>query len=103
LTQGIVAQSATGITSEAGVTYSVYAFDDGDNNLVDSATGLSGTTWTPTLTTSMTVRIEIESVRAGFTSWQRQIRWFEFEASTELLAESGDGIISEAGVGLLQE
>jgi hypothetical protein len=88
---------------EAGTTYNAYAYDDADDTLLDSDTGISGATWTPTITTSCTARIEIESVRDGYVSWQRQVRAFLYFTTSGLLTEAGDYLLAEAGDYLITE
>lgn len=90
-------QTATGITTEAGVTYNVYAYDDADDTLLDSDTGLSGTTWSPSIGTSCTLRIEIEAERDGYVSWQRQVRTFDYIATEALAWSDGDFVLWSDG------
>lgn len=106
VTQGstvVLQGDATDYGPEAGTTYNVWAYDDTDDTLLDSDTALAGATWTPTITISARVRIEIEAERDGFTSWQRQVRTFEYLAGDGILSEDGDYLLTEAGDYLLTE
>lgn len=90
-----VAQTdATDYGPEAGTTYNVFAYDAGTDTLLDSDTGLAGTTWTPTISGSYLLRIEIEAERAGLASWQRQMRQFAYDGVS---SEDGSGLITEGG------
>lgn len=48
-----------------------------------------------------TLRVEIEAVRAGFTSWQRLQHTFLYRA--QLVTEAGDRIVTEAGDPIILE
>lgn len=98
-----ILQTDSGITTEAGVTYNVYAIDDSDESIIDSDTGLSGTTWSPTISGSYTLRIELESVRDGLVSWQRQVRKFGYTDTSFITTEAGDPITTQAGDPLTTE
>lgn len=69
---------ATDYGPEAGTTYNAYAYNDDTAALIDSDTGIAGASWAPSVSESCTLRIEIESVRDGYTSWQRQVRTFSY-------------------------
>lgn len=88
-------QGTTGMASEAGATYNAYVYDATDDSVLDSDAGISGTSWSPTFSHSGTVRVEIESVRDGYASWQRQVRTFEYGDSR--VTEAGDSRVTEAG------
>lgn len=88
-------QTATGITSEAGVTYNGYAYDDDTSTLLDSASGISGLSWAPAIAGSYVLRLEIESERDGYVSWQRQVRVFDFIGGMQL--EDGSAALHEDG------
>ena len=81
---------ATDYGPEAGTTYSAYAYDNDTDALLDSDTGIAGTSWAPTITGSCTLRIEIESTRAGYSSWQRQVRTFDYLSDNARVTVSGD-------------
>lgn len=91
----MVGQSEATVAAEAGTTYSVYAYDDTTSTLLDSATGLSVLTWTPTISGSRWLRIEVESVRDGLVSWQRQVRVFAYTTTEPILDEDDMPILDE--------
>ncbi|MBP9032535.1 MAG: hypothetical protein KBG29_01490 [Pseudomonadales bacterium] len=88
---------ATDYGPEAGTTYNAYAYDDDTDTLLDSDTAIAGASWTPAITTTCNLRIEIESERDGYVSWQRQVRVFGYIAGGSLLFEDGDAWLTEAG------
>lgn len=94
---------ATDYGPEAGTTYNAYAYDDSDDTLLDSDTAIAGATWSPTIAASCTARIEIESVRDGYVSWQRQVRTFGYIATASILTEASDYLLTEAGDYLITE
>lgn len=79
----LVTQSEANIGPEAGVTYTVRFYNE-NNSLQKTLTGLTTTSWTYLTTDEATdsglgringkFKVEIESVRAGYTSWQKQTR-----------------------------
>jgi hypothetical protein len=79
----LVTQSEGNIGPEAGVTYTVRFYNE-NNALQKTLTGLTTTAWTYLTTDEATdsglgringkFKVEIESVRAGYTSWQKQTR-----------------------------
>jgi hypothetical protein len=79
----LVTQSEGNIGPEAGVTYTVRFYNE-NNALQKTLTGLATTAWTYLTTDEATdsglgringkFRVEIEAVRAGYTSWQKQTR-----------------------------
>jgi hypothetical protein len=79
----LVTQSEANIGPEAGVTYTVRFYNE-NNALQQTLTGLTTTSWTYLTTDEATdsglgringkFKVEIESVRAGYTSWQKQTR-----------------------------
>lgn len=81
---------ATDYGPEAGTTYNGYIYDDATDALITSASGITGTSWSPTLTSSGVVRLELEAVRDGYVSWQRQVRTFTFIADRARIVVSGD-------------
>lgn len=81
---------ATDYGPEAGTTYNGYIYDHATDALITSASGMTGTTWTPTLTSSGELRLELEAVRDGYVSWQRQVRRFTFIADRARIVVSGD-------------
>jgi hypothetical protein len=75
---------------EAGTTYNGFAYNDDDSTLLDSATGMSGTSWFPTLAASYRLRVEVESVRDSLTSWQRQSHTFDYVGADGRVTEDED-------------
>ena len=79
----LVTQSEGNIGPEAGVTYTVRFYNE-NNALQKTLTGLTTTAWTYLTTDEATdsglgringkFKVEIEAVRAGYTSWQKQSR-----------------------------
>lgn len=75
----LVPHGDASVGPEAGTTYNIRIYDSGDN-LIRSATGVSGTTWTYTFAMQEAdgpyspLIFELESVRSGSTSAQRY-RW----------------------------
>lgn len=99
----VVEQNEGDIGPEAGTTYNVYAYDVTTETLLDSDTGLTGTTWSPVLPDAYPLRVEIESERDTIVSWQRQIRQFTYvsggleartiESASDEARETEDGDI----------
>lgn len=79
----LVTQSEGNIGPEAGVTYTVRFYNE-NNSLQKTLTGLTTTAWTYLTADEATdsglgringkFKVEIESVRAGYISWQKQTR-----------------------------
>ncbi len=79
----LVTQSEGNIGPEAGVTYTVRFYNE-NNSFQKTLTGLTTTTWTYLSADEATdsglgringkFKVEIEAVRAGYTSWQKQTR-----------------------------
>lgn len=72
----LIDTAAGNIGPETGVTYTVRTYLNGVLN--STTTGITGTTHTPTSPGSGTVRIEVDAVRAGYTSWQPLTATFVF-------------------------
>ena len=82
----LVTQSEGNVGPEAGVTYTVRFYNE-NNTLQKTLTGLTTTAWTYLTADEATdsglgringkFRVEIEAVRAGYTSWQKQTRSVE--------------------------
>lgn len=83
-----VTQDEGDIGPEAGTTYNVYLYDNDTEELIDTATGISGTSWFPAGFGAFTARVEIESERDGVVSWQRQIRIFDYEGDLARILEN---------------
>ncbi len=95
----VVEQTEGDIGPEANTVYNGYAFDDDTDTLLDLETGITGTSWSPSVSGTYNLRIEIESERDDGTSnplasWQRQIRTFIYSGLT---TEDGDARLTEEG------
>lgn len=84
-----VEQSEASIGPEAGTTYNAYAYDDVTGSLLEFLTGITGTSWSPALLGTFTLRVEIESQRDGAVSWQRQTRTFTYNTAGRI-TEDGE-------------
>lgn len=93
-TATFILQSEGNIGPEAGTTYSVYVFDADTETLLDSQTGISGTSFAGSVSGTDRLRVEIASVRDGLEGWQRQIREFDYIS---------EGLISEEEFELIDE
>lgn len=92
----LVDEAAVSIGPELGATYTARWYLDGA--LVRTQAGIAGAndTYTPPAGSGgQTVRVEIESVRDGLTSWQVATRTFLYRA--QLVTDAGDRIVTEAG------
>lgn len=74
----LVEQTEASIGPEAGTTYNAFAYDDSTGTLLVTLTGITGTSWAPSISGSYRLRVELEAQRDGVTSWQRQVRVFEY-------------------------
>lgn len=73
----LVDTTEASVGPEAGTTYNAWLYDDATDAVIDSDTGISGTSWTPVLGSfSGLTRLEVESERDALMSWQRQVRRF---------------------------
>lgn len=72
-TAGYIDQAAGSIGPEAGTTYSVELRRADTTALLASASGLTGTSYAPTLSQAgtFTIRVQLWAVRGGLESWQR--------------------------------
>lgn len=93
----LVSQSEGNIGPEAGTTYTVELYNDGSDTLVESTSGIAGTSLSITATDSFLARLEIYSVRDGIESWQRQVRRFVLIGTDVFVTEDGDTFITEDG------
>jgi hypothetical protein len=103
--QAIHNEATTATTLEAGSTYSVRIYDDLTEDLLASATGLSGITYSVNLPdeTFDRVRLEIEATREGYLSLQKQVRYFSVSKNA-ILDDNEDGpFLTEDGEILLME
>lgn len=95
-TAGYVAQSAGNIGPEAGTTYSWRLLRLDTNAVLESGSGVTGTTVTLTSTYRGNVRFELWSVRDGLESYQRQRVDFYWITATRT-TETGGTRITESG------
>lgn len=87
---------------EPGTTYTVRWYLDG--NLARTQANVSGATDSylpPVGSGGKTLRVEVEAIRDGFTSWQRLQHTFLYRA--QLVTEAGDRIVTEAGDPIILE
>lgn len=83
------------IGPEPGTTYTVRVYLA---DVLNSTTpGVTATTLTPVVTGDGVVRVEIDAVRDGFTSWQPLAATFDYTRGEVRLTEDGDVRITEAG------
>lgn len=80
LDESIASQADVSRTPEAGTTYNIRIYNASTNSLIVSKLGISSTATSATchLNSNVYVRIEIESVREGLTSWSKQVRYFNY-------------------------
>jgi hypothetical protein len=100
----LVDESAASVGPEAGTTYTVRYYLEGV--LDEEETGITGTSGTPyTVSGNGLVRVEVESVRDGLTSWQAAGAEFAYTSSAPepLFTEAGDALVTEAGDALTTE
>ncbi len=90
-------QSDASVGPEATVTYTAYLYDDDTETLLDTLTGITGTSWTAYPFYSGNFRIELEAVKGSYVSWQRQHCAFSYTYYTESSEESGEAFTDEAG------
>jgi len=81
---------------EPGTTYTVRWYLDGNLTRTQVNVSVATDSYLPPVGSGgKTLRVEIESVRDGFTSWQRLQHTFLYRA--QLVTEAGDRIVTEAG------
>lgn len=73
LVQNLESEEVGNIGPEPGTTYNLRAYDNGTNTLLQSITGITGTTGTIIGSGASSLRIELESQRDGFTSLQKHV------------------------------
>lgn len=81
LVRPIIDTTAGNIGPETGVTYSVQLLRASDNSVLDSATGLTGTSYNPIFFGSMDVKAEVWAVKDGLASHQKQSHQFNLTVS----------------------
>jgi Putative phage tail protein len=82
---------------EAGTTYNGFAYDDDTSALLDSATGVAGLLWSPAVTGTVRLRIELESERDTLVSWQRQSWSFDYIGNDGRATDDNDYRVTEDG------
>ncbi|HEL7749082.1 TPA: hypothetical protein UL761_000602 [Stenotrophomonas maltophilia] len=98
----LVDSEQSSIGPEPGTTYTARWYLQG--SLVRTQADITSTTDSylpPVGSGGKTLRVEIEAVRAGFTSWQRLQHTFLYRA--QLVTEAGDRIVTEAGDPIILE
>lgn len=93
----LVPQEAASIGPEPGTTYTLRTWLD--NVLVDEQTGLTGTSATVNPGGNGNLRIELEAVRDGLTSWHKHVCETSYTIGpvNKRITEAGDLRITEAG------
>lgn len=87
-----------GVGPEPGTTYTVRYYDDATNTLLNTESGISGTTaagYTPIA--SGAIRVELEAVRGGIVSYQFHSHVLNYTISFDRITEAGDTRITESG------
>jgi hypothetical protein len=100
LTQGdqIIDEAAASITPETGTTYSLRAVRVDTSAVLNSQTGITGTTATvPVLAYDGDVRIEVWSLRDGWESWQRAAVVIDYLRAERRVTEDDEDRITEDG------
>ncbi len=98
----LVDSEQSSIGPEPGTTYTARWYLQ--DALVRTQTGITAATDSylpPVGSGGKTLRVEIEAVRDGFTSWQRLQHTFLYRA--QLVTEAGDRIVTEAGDPIILE
>lgn len=82
-TAGLIDQATGNIGPESGVTYSAELRNVDADSLVASASGLTGTSWTPQISQagSYDMRLQLWAVRDGVDSWQRHDYTFAYSGA----------------------
>lgn len=94
----ILGTADAGVGPEAGTTYTVRYYDDSTNTLLNTESGIAGTTATGyTPVTSLSLRVELESVRGGLTSFQKHSHVLAYTQYYTRITEASDRRITEAG------
>jgi hypothetical protein len=98
-TPTLVDQYAGNIGPEAGTTYSISVYNNDTSALIDSATGLTVTTWSTSLLPEITfnMRIELWSIVASRVSFQKHVIILEVVEPVYRITEGGDSRVTEVG------
>ncbi len=89
-TADFIEQTAGSIGPEAGTTYSAELLNAADV-VIASASGLTGTSWAPTITQGGTynAKLRLWSVRGGLESWQRHAYTFSYTSAGVSIGATG--------------
>jgi hypothetical protein len=97
-TADFIEQSEGNIGPEAGVTYSVLITNADTAAVLASATGLTGTSYTPgAIFGQFSMRVQVWAVRDGVESWQRHDHTLAYTFLRRLDAENGNNLLTETG------
>lgn len=91
----LVEQDEASIGPEAGTTYTVEIREGA--SLIESSSGISGTTYTATTTGNHTLEITVYAMRGGIKSWQSHVHVLDLHGDNNRLTEDGDSRVDEAG------
>lgn len=97
----IVEQDEASIGPEAGTTYTVELRDG--VTLVESASAISGTSYTASFSGDAEIEVTLYSVRAGLRSYQSHVHTLTIGDNNKLLAEDGETFSDEAGELMITE
>ena len=112
----VVAQSAGNIEPESGTTITIYLYD-ASGNLIKTITGLASNTrkWTYSLDEEFSdrgesgygnrMRVEVESIRDGWVSWQRFVLEIPARAMStkNITTQAGDNLLTQVSDALFTE
>lgn len=104
LQQNLEGDESGNIGPESGVTYTARIYNNDTSTLITTQTGITGTTCNIAVGGTFNMRIELESVRIGVTSYQKHSLVFAYSfVGGHILAESGDVLVSEVADQLITE
>ena len=100
----LIDNTAATITPEPGTTYTVRAFDDSTNTLLQTISGITGTSVPFNFGSNLSLRLELESHLGSFTSLQMQVVRVAFVNDSQgITDESGTQIDTESNVDIFSE
>lgn len=97
----LVEQNEASIGPEPGTTYTVEIREGA--TLVESASGLSGTSYTASILGDHALEITLYAMRDGLRSWQSHIHSLTLHGDNDRLTEDGDSRVIEAGETMILE
>jgi len=97
----VVEQDEASIGPEAGVTYTVEIRESG--TLIESPSGITGTSYTATLSGDHSVEVTVYAMRGGLRSWQSHVHALVVHGDRNRIIEDGDTRFDEAGNQMEQE